>query len=306
MSEWIDFSVFVLFNVVMLFMMPRLGMQLTKLTIAERNPEWAAEHTTVLPQIAGSLLLRAACYFCGALGIAASLAFMLYGDQVTWLSTKPWQTLSAINAIPALAGGVFLVMQSIVATRRIERHVPLAERRQATLQRRSMENFVPAWIRMAIPALQIAIFGGVAVAGLLADAPASHWTGLGVGVFASVMVGIVTVSTVEQRANSLDRLYGAAFRRFSVHTLVGFQFLILFWAAMGLYQYVTGSTAIDAKRIGFLSIILFPLLATLASLARFRKPPSDDGSGEAQPERERLPGSTSLSTDASSRPPMAW
>jgi hypothetical protein len=140
-----------------------------------------------------------------------------------------------------------------------------------------MEDYLPRWLRVLNPSLQLLVFGALILAGAMGEPPPGYWPGVAMGVVACVTFAISAAATVQQRPNYLDKLFGPAYRRLNVYVLTGMQFLILFWSALALYQFLWGDFGIDTKRVGYLTILMTPALAALSLLAKRQPPPSDGG-----------------------------
>src|SRR5688572_7905142 len=154
MTEWIDVFMYAALLLVLWFALPAVGARFTRPLIADRNPEWLAAH----PQVSGGMTqsrgLRLVSYALGTLSIGALVAAKT-GVWPASLSApifepEPWMILSDILAMAVMLSLAYVVVTSALFRRWLERTVPLAERRQASLELRSIEAFVSRPVRTVV------------------------------------------------------------------------------------------------------------------------------------------------------------
>jgi hypothetical protein len=194
----------------------------------------------------------------GALSLAALCALQVGLWPRSWLppDTPKWEALQALNSALLIIGLVYVVACALAFSRWLHQNVPLAARRRATLERRSIGDFVP-------PAIQYAVYGLVAVHLLVwlwfavrLDHPtAAFWGALGFQVVVAGAFLIALLGAVRRRPGAMDHLFGPAYRRTEVRLALAAQLLPLVNGVARLYEQVGNGTPALVDRIAHLGLV---------------------------------------------------
>ncbi len=143
MSTWIDFFVYAALTMVFWGCIPAWS-RFTIPVVADRNPDWLLSHPEVERRFAANRWFRNSCRVWTALSLVALLAVQagawspaLFAGEPTWEALKDLNSALFITGVLAVAGCFLWFERWLRAT------VPLATRRQATLARRSVDDYVP-------------------------------------------------------------------------------------------------------------------------------------------------------------------
>ena len=152
MREWIDVFVYATLIVALCFVLPTWTSRFTGAFVADRNPGWLSSHSERAKRLSGGLFLWA-YYVWGLLSLAVLWSFQVgIWPQTLWPAvgkTPKWEVLKDVNSTLLFPGGIWFAGTGLVFHRWLQKTVPLAERRRATLERRSIDGYVPRWLRMA-------------------------------------------------------------------------------------------------------------------------------------------------------------
>ncbi len=273
MTEWVDFTVYATLIAALFVVQPRAGRRLTVPVLADRNPQWVAENPEAVRKIARGQWFLWALHAVGAGGIA-----LLAGVQLGLLDLAPgplpdgspvqkWMTLWDINVgfillAILLGGGAGLYFWF-----RVYRRIPLASRRQAALERRSIDDFVPRRLRYAVYALvaaNLAAWAAIAAAG--AYSGADFWGRFATLVVLSAVFAFFTHVAVNRRPNAMDRILGPGNRRAEVRFNFACHVLPPIIGAVRLYEEVNDTALMDINRAMGLALalmVIFGLLRTI-------------------------------------------
>src|SRR5690606_10623155 len=105
---------------------------------------------------------------------------------------RHWHTLWVITVASGLIGGIYCAVGGSIRARQWKRLVPLAQRRVAALERRSLDDFVPPFARHATYAIVIIQLAAWVATGMLE----LHSTDRYWGQFADVAILSVMYSLV--------------------------------------------------------------------------------------------------------------
>jgi hypothetical protein len=267
MSEWIDFAVYASFTAVMWGWLPAQISRSVLPVIADRNPEWLTKHPELQERLAHGALFSGACLLWGVLSFASLLALQMgvWPQRLLFLSTAPkWEALKELHSVLLIIGLIAVAGWATVFLRWLHRNVPLATRRQATLERRSLHDYVP-------PALQHAIYGIVTlhlglwvlvgVAGRYATT--AFWGSLMFQFVISAVFLLVALSAVRRRPAAMDRIFGPGYRRMEVRVTFAAQLLPLMNGAARLYEQVANMPVVNVDRVLHLGFVLMVLTMAL-------------------------------------------
>jgi hypothetical protein len=126
--------------------------------------------------------------------------------------------------------------------------VPLAERRQATLAPRSLDDFVPRWLQYLVYGLVAAnILSRPVVDAYYPGNLKNVWGAFAIQVFMSALAFLCTVGGVARAPNQFDRALGPAYRRMEVQ--IGF-FLMMGLAISGIVYTWLEFSGVETRRYG--------------------------------------------------------
>lgn len=253
MTDWIDFAVYAALLIALFVLQPRAQQRSIVPLLMDRNAEWVARHPDIVRGIAGIRWRLWLCYALGAisLGVLTSFQFGLWEAPVTQDGTvlPKWMWLRNLTMATTLAAVLIvgaLCLQGYFALMRL---VPIAARRQTTLERRSLDAFVPRWLQF----LAFGLVAGNFVAWIAAAAWGTHsspafWLRALSMVVLSAVFFLATRAVVSRRANVMDRIFGPAYRPWEVRCVFSTQFIPPVIGALRLYEEVSGTLLVDTGR----------------------------------------------------------
>jgi hypothetical protein len=264
MTEWIDVLVYTSVIVTVWVLLPVWSSRFARAVVADRNPEWLAQHPDVAATLTSSRWFLWSCMAWGALSAAVLLSFQLGAWPQAWSVPEPdtpkWEALKDINSTLLIIGLVYLLVCCGLSLRWLYKYVPLAEHRQATLERRSIDDFVPRWLRIVtytLVGLHAAAWLTVGVLELYSTP--IFWMRLGLVIGISAIFFLMSRLGVRRRPNAMDRIFGPAYRRIEVR--YGFLMqLVPLAGIVRLYEEVTATVAVDVNRALHLAVALTVVL----------------------------------------------
>ncbi|HEX5107910.1 MAG TPA: hypothetical protein VFV95_05670 [Vicinamibacterales bacterium] len=261
MTEWVDFSVYAALNVALWFVLPAWSSQFTALYVADRNREWIDSH----PEVAKRLLARGWFHWVlavwGALCLAALLALQV-GALPPALATVPanepaWWALKELNSVLLLPGLLLFFVPALLFQRWLQRTVPLADRRTATLARRSLDDFVPRRVQLAVYVLVgIVVIAWVLVGVMQLYSSAIFWGRFALLVAMTPTFAFFVRLGVNRAPNSLDRVLGPRFRVGEIRYGFAMHLLPPVIGAVRLYEEVMNTALVDINRAMHLGVAL--------------------------------------------------
>jgi hypothetical protein len=294
MTEWVDFSVYAALNVALWFVLPAWSSQFAVLYVADRNPAWIESH----PEVAKRLLVRGWFHWVlavwGALCFAALLALQV-GALPPTLSTKlanqpAWEALKDLNSVLLLPGLLLFFVPALLFQRWLQRTVPLAHRRTATLARRTLDDFVPRSIQLAVYVL----VGIVAIAWLFVGVMQLYSSSIFWGRFA-LLVALTPAFAffvrlgVNRAPHSLDRLLGPRYRMGEVRYGFAMHLLPPVIGAVRLYEEITNTVLVDINRAMHLGVALIVTVWALRLVTYSTTSAGDGEVGQSLPEMRPSP-----------------
>jgi hypothetical protein len=284
MNEWIDCIVFSLQAAAMWIALPRWCARFTRPMLMDRNPEWALANPGTVAMLEHGGWWMKTIRAWGLLTILVLVAFRL-GLQPPALSpqalrTPLWEVLMTVGNLMT-AVGLLLFGYGVVAYFRWQKqHVPLTERRQATLAPRSTDDYLPRWMQYLVYALMLVSLLARPVAsffqpGRIVDV----WGNFFMGVVLMLLLFFVGMGSVMRAPNHMDRTIGPAYRRMEVRVCFG---LMALMALLGLVNLAVELSVADPKRYGSVVISLF-VTVTLAGFMLLPAAPRDGSGGEDAP-----------------------
>ena len=129
MSEWIDIVVYAGLIVAVWGWLPAWSSRLTIPVIADRNPDWIADHPEIERRLAESRWFRWSCLLWGAVSLFALLAFQvgIWPQQLAFLRVPPkWEALKDLNSALFIVGLVYVAGCAALFCRWLNTNVPLS------------------------------------------------------------------------------------------------------------------------------------------------------------------------------------
>jgi hypothetical protein len=160
----------------------------------------------------------------------------------------------------------------------LDTNVPLASRRQATLERRSLHDYVPRPLQFAVYAvivLHLAVWAAAGVAGRYAT-PA-FWGGMAFQCVISGVFLVFVLTAVRRRPGAMDRILGPGYRRTEVRAAFAGQLLPLPNGIARLYEQVAGAPSDNYDRYMHLGLVLL-VVALWTTVAAWSRQPGAPGS----------------------------
>ena len=253
MTDWIDFAVYVTFLIALFFVQPAIQRRMFEPMLIDRNAEWVAAHPDAVRKMVARRWPFRLSYALGA----ASLAVLAGAQLGLWqppimhngTALPKWMWLWSLAMDAMLVAILVGAPIGIASHFQLKRLVPVATRRQATLERRSLDTSVPRWIQLATYALVLISLAAWIIAGVLGTHTSPiFWVRLAIMFVLSGFFFMVTRAMVARRANAMDRIFGPGYRPWEVRMTFATQILPPIVGAMRLYEEVTGTQLFDMSR----------------------------------------------------------
>jgi hypothetical protein len=170
--------------------------------------------------------------------------------------------LTNVTVASVLIWLAFSVVCGALFNRWLETHVPLAERRRATLERRSIDAYVPRSFRLAVYAIVLAHLGLWLTVGMLMDAldvraSREFWAMFAFQAAIALICFLIVRGIALRRPHAMDRVFGPGFRRTEVRLAFGSQLLPLMNGLARLYEQAGGTVPADVNRVSQLGVGVF-------------------------------------------------
>ena len=280
MSEWIDLSVYAAMIVAYWFVSASWARVTMMQMVADRNEDWLAanrERAAALLRgrwMVGSAWFRWACYAWSAISVGVLLAWQLgvWPAPISTLAagSPQWEALKDAHATLLLTGLICYFAVIVVSTRLIQKDVPLAARRRASLTPRTMHDFVPYWFSLGVYVLvgiQLAAWIIVGLLGL--SSSPDFWIRFAALVAFSAVVLFIAHATVNRRFSDFlgmhDRSLGI---RFAFGSLIYMQFMF----GLRLYGDIAGPS-FEAERFTHLALAFMLVVAIFALMILPKREP---------------------------------
>ncbi|HEX6396219.1 MAG TPA: hypothetical protein VFZ95_02245, partial [Steroidobacteraceae bacterium] len=169
MNEWIDFGVYAIQLIVCLLVVARCAVHFKAAVVADRNPDWAAAHPQAIAALGRANAWNVLVQVWAVFGVLVLLACRLDLEPLA-LKTPgipAWRTLLATAYLLLGTGFVLFGLGAVMFRRWLMGNVPLGEQRSASLVPRSLDAFVPRWLKFAVYGLLLASVVARPVAGLV-------------------------------------------------------------------------------------------------------------------------------------------
>jgi hypothetical protein len=164
-----------------------------------------------------------------------------------------------------IAGLMYVAGCSALFYRWLYANVPLSSRRQAALERRSVDDHVPRVLQHAVSAVIILHLTAWVLVGVTGRYSTSDfWGGLAFQFALSGLAVLLVVGTVRRKPGAMDHASGTAARRTEVRLAFVAQLLPLFNGAARLYEEVAGTRPEMVDRVSHLGLVLFVTVMAMA------------------------------------------
>ena len=276
MSEWVDIAAYAALIGVVWGWLPAWSSQFTILLIADRNPGWLAEHPESERRLMESRWFRWSCLLWGLVSFLTLLTFRfdVWPQQLAFLgAARRWDALKDLNSTLFIAGLIYVAACTVVFFRWLEANVPLSTRRKATLERRSVHDYVARWLQFAVYAaivLHLALWTVIGLTGRYTTA--AFWGGMAFQFVVSGVLLLFVLNAVHRRPGAMDRIFGPGNRRTEVRASFAAQLLPLPNGLARLYEQVAATTLVDLDRFMHLGIVLLVVVLAITHVRWSRHP----------------------------------
>jgi hypothetical protein len=281
MSEWIDFAVYATLNALIFVFLPRHGGQCTVLAIADRNPEWFAAHRDVVERLENSRWFLHACYVWAAVSITVLLGVVLdlVSPSFRAVPAPKWEVLKDLNGTLVLVGLLGWGAGALLWLRWLRAHVPLTEKRRASLKPRVASDYLALPWRIAVEALTVLHLGAWIVLGAMGSGGgARYWFGFMFIVAMTILFAVIAAAVPRRRPGFADHIFGDGLRRAEQEAACLLRLTPLIPGGMLISEQVYG---FDPDRVGHL--LLVSLIIAMLSLPLRLRPSSPPPSFAAEP-----------------------
>jgi hypothetical protein len=275
MSEWVDVAVYAALIIAVCGWFPAWSSRLMIPVIEDRNPGWLGGHPETERRLAENRWFRWSCLLWGSISFVALVAFQVDGlpHALGFLRSMPrWEALKDLNSALLIAGLIYVAGCALLFYRWLDANVPLSPRRHATLERRSLDDYVPQPLQYGVYAvivLHLALWAAVGVAGR--QATPAFWGGMAFQFAVSGAFLLFMLSAVRRRPGTMDRIFGPTYRQVGARVAFAVQLLPVLNGGALLYQQVSGDSPAHVDRFLHLGLVLFVVGLVMALAVWFRQ-----------------------------------
>ncbi len=270
MTEWIDFSLYAAMSIAYWSVSAGWARTTSLQMVADRNEDWLAansERAAALLRgrwMVGSAWFQWSCCGWGAISLAVLLARQMGAWPASLSSatagSQPWEVLKDAHATLLIIGLLCYFTVIVVSTRLIQKDVPLAERRRASLTPRTMHDFVPRWFAIgayALVGIHLAAWTVVGIFGL--SSSPDFWIRFTAPVAFSAIMLLIAHATVDRRFSDFVGMHD---RRLGIRFAFGSLIYVQFMFGLRLYGEVVGPS-FEADRFIHLSLVFMLVVAMI-------------------------------------------
>ena len=286
MSEWIDLTIYAALIAAVWFMLPAWSARFAMAFAADRNREWLAAHPDVTARLTRLSGFRWTAHAWGVFSLAVLMLFQwdLLPHRAARIvaADARWESLKDLNSTLVLVGLVYYVAAAVLFTRRLNRTVPLAERREATLARRSLDDFVPRQYRIvAYGFAGLIMLVWIATGVMGAYSTPAFWGRFAFLAALTPIFGFFVWLAVNRPPNVMDRVLGPGFRASEVRWGFAMHLIPPVLGLISLYEEVTGTLVPGMNRATHLGVVVI-VIAWMWRIATRTRHVAPDGSGGAR------------------------
>ena len=271
MSEWVDFSIYAAMTAGFWFAFVGWSSGVALQMVADRNEEWLMANReragTLLRDrwLVGSSWFLWSCHAWGAFSLAVLLACQLGAWPQSWSlgtnGSQQWELLKDTHSTLLIVGLLCYLGVVAISSRRVQKDVALAERRQASLKPRTIDDFAPRWLSMGSYLLiAVHLTAWVVVGALGLYSTPGFWTRFAGPVAFSAIFLVIAHASVNRR---ISDFFGFHDRRLGVRFALGSLIYAQIMFALRLYGEVAGPS-FETDRAMHLALVLTMVLAMVA------------------------------------------
>ena len=280
MTTWIDFFVYTVFILSFFVVTPWAYGKLAVPMLADRNSDWVKKNPKALLNMKrfGDWVFWIHCAF----GIVSLVVLAMIQLQLLTASDWPeklilrmqlsslagpdslsaqWMLLTQFSMLSLFIGMLLFTTLGLLWYVVWVRKVPIAERRQANLQRRSIHDFVPLTVRLVTYLLVfLNLTAWVVVAFLGWHDDPLFWQRLVFMFFGSGFFWLATAGAIARRPNVMDRMFGSGYRRGEVLLTFLCHLLLVATGVARIYEELADVIVFNINRGMFLGIVLYVIV----------------------------------------------
>jgi hypothetical protein len=268
MSQWIDFVIYAAQVIVLWVYLPSWCARMALPMMRDRNAAWVDAHSGALAAAPPGPWFLKACYVWAAVTVAVLLAMRLGLQPLYFLprmaGLSGWKALMAANYSMLSLGLLVYLGGSVVFLRWLRNTVPQSPLRQATLQPRVIDDYVPRWFRLLVYVAIAAHLATWLYVGALHRFQYPDFWRVFAGTFGlTALMLVLGRAAVLRRPSQIDQ-YSGDYRRIEIRVSYAIQLVVVGFGAIALCKLLFD---IDLQRFGTLAFAVF-VAVTLFSMTR--------------------------------------
>lgn len=273
MTEWIDFSIYVVQATLFWVFLPRQGRQFGAPMIADRNPAWLAANPGMVAYLKNNTGFLKIWYAWATVSIGALVA-VLFGWRPFGPSTAPsWEILKDTHTLFMVLGMVGWFASAGLWFRWLARNVPLADTRSATLRPRTTASYISRPWRVCVEALTaVHIAAWLVVAVVQEELVANYWGKFAFVVVMTVLFAVIARFVPRRRPGYPERIFGDAYRRVELRVAYVLRLAPIIAGGTTLGETLIGG---DFDRAAHLALVL--LVSAMLAAFLFLRPAAGEG-----------------------------
>ncbi len=273
MSEWIDFVIYAAQAIVLWIYVPRWSARMALPMMRDRNADWVDAHPDALAGVTPGAWFLKCCYAWCAITLLVLLATRLGLHPERFLphpaGNTGWKVLMSTNNTLLSVGLLGYLGGAAIFMRWLRRAVPPSERRQATLQPRFIDDYVPRWFRRLVHVAIVVHLATWLIVGATDRLRNSafrpdFWPAFAGILVMTILLFVLGRASVMRRPTVMDKSSGFDYRRAEIRVAFAIQLVVVGFGVMALCKLLYD---IDLQRVGTLGFTVF-FAVTLYSLTR--------------------------------------
>ena len=290
MTEWVDVLVYGVFLTIIWIALPAVNRRFTVPIIRSRNPAWLEAHPDVAQRTGRARIFQRVSYALGVLSVALLVAAQtgVWPQALSAPAFEPehWMVLSDLLTGLVIVWLLYFAAGAAIFSRWLNREVPLAERREASLERRSIDRFVPRALQIVVyTAVGLHLTAWVAVGLLGAYSSDAFWGSVAFQFGIALIVLLIARFVAERAPNVMDQTFGPVFRLTEARLAFVAQLAPLMNGFMQLQREIVGTVSPGIDRASRLTMIIIMIAGVAVGLFRFvwfsPSPPTNHSDSEA-------------------------